>query len=175
MGAASIIAACLAYPQPGHVEALEDAVSTLPAGQVKRDLERFVARVHSIDLGDWEELHTRTLDLSPHFVPYVGHVVWGESYHRGAFMADLKREMAAHRVDLGGELPDHLAPILRLLDATADPPSELVEVLPGAVHAMTKELRRSDRDNPYRHVLAAAAAHVTTETRLEIRRHHARQ
>ncbi len=175
MGSGAAIASCFAYPDGGRLAELTAAVAALPEGKVRTRLERFVADVAPVDLGEWEELHTRTLDLSPHFVPYVGHVVWGESYKRGAFMAELKREMEATGVDIGGELPDHLAPILRYLDEAKTPHEELVEVLPGAVHRMIKELRKSDAGNPYLHVLAAARARVAIEARVEIGSSHARQ
>ena len=168
MGAATTIAWCFAYPADGRIEQLQRAVSQLEDGKVRGHLERFVAGIEGRSLGEWEELHTRTLDLSPHFVPYVGHVVWGESYKRGAFMAELNREMGRLGVDLDGELPDHMAPILRYLEACEVPHEELVEVLPKAVAAMTKELKKSDDANPYRHVLAAARAQVAIETRVEI-------
>ncbi len=175
MGAGAAIASCLAYPNGERITELAVAVGELPDGKVRTRLERFVAEVAQLGLGEWEELHTRTLDLSPHFVPYVGHVVWGESYKRGAFMAELKREMEATGVDVGGELPDHLAPILHYLDETAAPHEELVEVLPGAVHRMIKELKKSDAGNPYLHVLGAARVQVAIEARVEIGSSHARE
>lgn len=175
MGVATTIAGCLAYPHDGHLDRVLGGVADLQPGTVRSELSRFAAAIRHLSLGEWEELHTRTLDLSPLFVPYVGHVVWGESYKRGAFMAELNREMAAQSVDLGGELPDHLAPILRLLDAGVPPPGELVEVLPGAVARMRRELEKSDAANPYRHVLAAAQSQVAIETRVEIGRRHAVQ
>ena len=173
MGAATTIALCFGYPNDERLDELRTAVSALPDGKAQSHLDRFVAAIAPLSLGEWEELHTRTLDLSPFFVPYVGHVVWGESYKRGAFMAELNREMASLGVDLDGELPDHLAPILRYLEATDSPHEELVDVLPKAVAAMTKELKKSDADNPYRHPLAAARAQVAIEARVEIGSSHA--
>ena len=52
-------------------------------------MRHFLDEVGSLTLGEWEELHTATLDLSAPFVPYVGHVIWGDDYRRGEFMADL--------------------------------------------------------------------------------------
>jgi nitrate reductase delta subunit len=150
----------LAYPNPRALELLQASIRDLTAGEVRRQMEDFVADISSLELGEWEELHTRTLDLSPLFVPYVGHVVWGESYRRGAFMADLQRAQLDAGVDQQGELPDHLAPVLAYLAAVDHPLDDLVEVLPGAVTTMRRELGKSDPDNPYRHVLAAAAAAI---------------
>ncbi len=173
MAAAATIARCFAYPDDGRLDELRQAVAALPDGKVRTHLERFLSAIAPLSLGEWEELHTRTLDLSPHVVPYVGHVVWGESYKRGAFMADLMRAMTDAGIDMDGELPDHLAPILRYLEAVDAPHEELVEVLPQAVASMIKELKKSDRDNPYRHVLEAARAQVAIEVRVEIGSSHA--
>ncbi len=175
MGAASTIARCLDYPDHERLGELRTALADLPESRIRQRLMRFVAAVGELSLAEWEELHTRSLDLSPLVVPYVGHLAWGESYKRGAFMAELNREMADHGVDLGGELPDHLAPILRYLEVAPVPHQELVEVLPGAVDKMCTELKKSDARNPYRHVLAAAQIQVAIESRVEIGSSHARQ
>lgn len=148
------------YPGPNHAAGLAGAVRGLPVGAVRTEMERFVAGVSRLGLGEWEELHTRTLDLSPLFVPYVGHVAWGESYRRGAFMAELQRAQVDGGVDQAGELPDHLVPILAYIDAIEHPLLDLVEVLAPAVATMRKDLAKTEPDNPYRHLLAAAAAAV---------------
>lgn len=152
----------LAYRYPGEDshERLAGAVAGLPDGALKDEMTRFVVAISRLDRGEWEELHTRTLDLSPLFVPYVGHVIWGESYRRGAFMAGLRREQLDSGVDAAGELPDHVAPILSYLDRVSEPPADLVEVLPQAVSAMRRELGKAEPDNPYRHLLAATVAAV---------------
>lgn len=160
MGNTTIVAMALRYPEPGALDRLGAAVATMSDDDTKHSMEKFVAAIRKLDLSEWEELHTDTVDLSPSFVPYVGHAVWGENYRRGAFMADLARAMSETGTSLDGELPDHLEPILRYLDTVDDPIGDLVEVLPMAIMRMTKELRDADRKNPYRHVLAAAAAAV---------------
>lgn len=151
-----VVAMGFRYPAPGWAGTLAEAVAGLEPGEARRHMERFCAAVGGLELGAWEELHTRTLDLSPLFVPYVGHAIWGESYRRGEFMADLNRAMAGAGVDPAGELPDHLEPVLRYLAAAADPLPDLVEVADRAVEKMEKELKKAEADNPYRWVLAAA-------------------
>lgn len=164
----AVVALAFTYPSPGHLEALRGAVATLDDGPVRRSMERFVEAVAEMDLGRWEELHTATLDLSPKFVPYVGHVTWGESYRRGEFMADLKADMDAHGVALDGELPDHLGVVLRYVDAVPEPREDLMEVLAESVASMTTTLAKADKHNPYRHVLAACAAAVGEPTPVRI-------
>lgn len=158
-GQATSVALGYRYPNPTSHEQLERAVAGLE-GKVGRNMQRFVEQVGQLSLGEWEELHTRTLDLSPLFIPYVGYVLWGENYRRGEFMADLKRDMERIRVDLGGELPDHLDPVLRYLDVAADPLPDLITDLPKAIEMMRTALKKAEAANPYRHLLAATAGAV---------------
>ncbi len=157
MGICSIVAGGFRYPGPGSAADLRESVREMPPGSAQSDMERFVSAISQLSLGEWEELHTRTLDLSPLFVPYVGHVVWGENYRRGEFMAELKGAEREAGIDPVGELPDHIEPILRYLDSVTDPLPDLLEVLPGAVEEMVAQLKKAEADNPYRHLLAAVA------------------
>ncbi|MDX2382384.1 MAG: nitrate reductase [Acidimicrobiia bacterium] len=158
MQVGDVIALGYRYPTPSSAAELTAAIEATLNGGIERHMRRFVDGVGSLSLGEWEELHTATLDLSPLFVPYVGHVVWGENYRRGEFMADLKGAMADAGVDLGGELPDHIEPVLRYLGATREPRGDLIGVLPEAVSSMRGTLDKAAPDNPYRHLLAATDA-----------------
>ncbi len=160
MHPAEVVALGFRYPDPPSLGVLSDSVAAMPRSSVRKAMEDFIAAVESLELGEWEELHTRTLDLSPMFVPYVGHVTWGENYRRGEFMAELKRDMEACGVDLGGELPDHIEPILRYLATTPAPMSDLTDVLEKSVTEMQSTLRTAEKRNPYRHLLAATLAVV---------------
>jgi nitrate reductase delta subunit len=160
MGAAGVVAMGFAYPGPGHLDRLVAAAATLESGSVRRPMDRFIGAVGELELGEWEELHTVTCDLSPHFVPYVGHVTWGENYRRGEFMADLKADMEIHGVELNGELPDHIEVILRYIDVVPEPRKDLMDALPDAVASMSHTLSKASADNPYRQLLAATAAAV---------------
>lgn len=168
MGDAAVVALALRYPRPGSLERLRADVAAIESRPVRHSMENFLSQIGNRELSEWEELHTATLDLSPKFVPYVGHAVWGENYRRGAFMADMSRALSGAGLELFGELPDHLDPILRYLDAAAEPLEDLVEVLPQALMRMAKELSKADRANPYRHVLDAAQ--TVAEALIESRR-----
>ena len=153
----ALIAEGFEYPRPGRLEELRAVVDQLDSSGARKRLGRFVDSMAELSLAEWEELHTRTLDLGPLFVPYIGHVIWGHNYHRGEFMAEVKVAQEFYGIDPKGELPDHLEPVLRLL-ATADPaPNSLLEVLPEALDKMRSELKDAERGNPYRHLLAAIA------------------
>lgn len=160
MHAAEVVARGYDYPTPGRLDELSRAVAISLRGAVGGYMSEFVGAVGVLSLGEWEELHSGTLDLSPLFVPYVGHVRWGESYRRGEFMAELSEAMNSAGVDRSGELPDHIAPVLRYLARTEQPVPELLEILPDTVTAMMSALRRAAPANPYRHLLAATLAVV---------------
>ncbi len=153
----ALLAEGFGYPRPGRLDELRTALGQIESGGARKHFGRFVEAVAGLTLAEWEELHTRTLDLGPLFVPYVGYVIWGDNYHRGEFMAELKVAQETFGIDPSGELPDHLDPVLRLL-AAADPrPASLLESLPKALDTMRSELKEAERDNPYRHLLAAIA------------------
>ena len=164
MRPAEVIALGYRYPDADRLEALGAAVEDVLTGTAQRRMRRFVAAVGELSPTEWEELHTRTLDLSPLFVPYVGHVIWGENYRRGEFMADLKRQMELVGVDPGGELPDHLDPVLRYLAVAPNPMADLVGILGDAVRQMRLAIRSSDPSNPYRHLIGATQAVIEHET-----------
>jgi len=155
MGIYTLLAEGLRYPRPGLAERLETASTRLPVGGMRQTYQAFVRGIQPLSLGEWEELYTRTLDLNPPVVPYVGFQIWGESYQRGAFMAQLNRELDVYGVGLEGELPDHLLPLLGYLDHAGQPLPELLEVLPVAVHKMVQVLQKAEADNPYLSLLRA--------------------
>lgn len=156
MDARLLLAQAFCYPRPGTLEQLEAGLIALSNEGVRRKLAAFVEKVGVLSLGAWEELATATLDLSPAAAPYIGFQVWGESYQRGEFMAKLNREMANYDIDLEGELPDHIIPVLRYLAATPKPIPELAEHFASAVQRMAAVLREKDKLNPYLQLFDAA-------------------
>jgi nitrate reductase delta subunit len=158
MGDYAVLAEALRYPAPGRLEQLETAARSLDCKAAREAFAAFLHKIRGLSLAEWEELHTRTLDLNPLVAPYVGFQTWGESYQRGAFMSAMNRAESEAGVQGDGELPDHLIPILRYLDTVKQPTGELVEVLAPAVQRMKAALRRADADNPYGDLLDALLA-----------------
>jgi nitrate reductase delta subunit len=156
MGSFSVIAEAFRYPAPGRCQQLEWRVAGLPNSEPRRCLKKFLKAIEPLDLGAWEELYTAALDLNPSAAPYIGFQTWGESYQRGEFMSKMNRALYEHDIDPEGELPDHIIPVLRYLDATAEPLPELLEVLQPAVRRAAGVLRKADGKNPYNHVFDAA-------------------
>lgn len=144
-----VLAEAFCYPSADQRNDLMAGLDAMPAGAARTSLERFLGAISKLSLGEWEELHTRTLDLNPPAAPYVGFQTWGESYQRGVFLSKLNREMLETGVDMDGELPDHLVPVLRYLGAEEKPSPDLLEILVPAIQRMQGVLRKADRDNPY--------------------------
>ncbi|MEN8039990.1 MAG: molecular chaperone TorD family protein [Actinomycetota bacterium] len=151
----SVVAMAMRYPTPDSLTALTAAINGLPKGNAEREMRRFLKGIDGRELKELEELFTTTFDLTPVVTPYVGHLAWGDSYERGAFMADIQAAMRSAGVDPEGELPDHIEPILRYLAVTDDPIESLKPILVPAVTKMEKTLKKADSKNPYVHVLAA--------------------
>jgi nitrate reductase molybdenum cofactor assembly chaperone len=67
-----------------------------------------------------EETYAATFDLNPVCCLNVGYQLFGESYKRGAFMAQLNADYRERDFEAGNELPDHLPVILRFLAVLDD-------------------------------------------------------
>lgn len=152
----ALLAEAFSYPHAGLLEELEAGLREVDKSPAWSGLEAFVRKVARLSLAEWEELATRTLDLSPAAAPYIGFQIWGESYQRGEFMSKLNRAMAGLDIDTAGELPDHIAPVLRYLDRVDQPMPELAEHFEAAVRRMAATLREKDKGNPYLELLDAS-------------------
>jgi nitrate reductase molybdenum cofactor assembly chaperone NarJ/NarW len=153
----SLFAQAFQYPFPGQIDVLYTETQTMLNEPGGKALAKFAEKLKALSLSEQEELYTRTLDLSPLSAPYVGYHVWGESYKRGEFMAALNNEMKVYEIDLEGELPDHLLPILRYLHATPSPMAELMSILNQSLNSMIKSLKKGEDDNPFLHLFEALA------------------
>jgi len=158
MDAYAVLAEAFCYPGPGRLERLKRGMAPMPGGAGKKAYAAFIEGIGHLSTGEWEELHTRTLDLDPPAAPYVGYQTWGEGYPRGAFLARMNRELSVAGVDTGGELPDHLTPVLRYLSRAQDPLPELVDLFGPALQRMLSSLSRAEPGNPYVKLLEAVSA-----------------
>lgn len=162
------VEALLDYPGEGMtdvIEALcERSAETCP--EAAQALRAFQAAVEPLDPGQREELYVKTFDFAPLCAPYVGaHLIAGngEGFKRSEFLAALAGAYREAGFDTGGELPDHLALVLRFRTRLA--PEEREELarlclLPAAMR-MEEELVRNE--NPYRHVLRAIRCLIQSE------------
>jgi nitrate reductase delta subunit len=160
MGTCGVLAKALRYPAVGRLEVLEAGLSGMPAGEERDAYGAYLGYVQRLGLGEWEELYTRTWDLNPAVVPYVGYQIWGDNYQRGNFMADMSRALRENAIELAGELPDHLVLVLHYLDVCSQPIPELMEILERSLQKTQTDLRKTDQANPYNELLAAVAQTV---------------
>jgi len=151
-----LLADAFGYPYTGLLDKLKAGLLEAGPSPARNGVEAFVKKIGRLTLAEWEELATRTLDLSPAAAPYIGFQIWGESYPRGEFMSKLNRALLEANVETEGELPDHIVPALRYLGAVAEPLPELAEHFEGAVKRMAATLREKDRGNPYIDLFEAA-------------------
>lgn len=78
-------------------------------------LEAFALEVQLTPFGELEEMYTRTFDLNPSCTMEIGWHLFGETYKRGSFMANVRETLRTHEVAEGSALPDYLPTLLRLL------------------------------------------------------------
>lgn len=134
-------AQCLEQLKPFHPEAAEI-------------LANFARATQHHTLETIQELYTTTFDMQPVCYPYVGYQLFGESYKRGAFMAQLNEAYRDFGYSAGQELPDHLSVILRFFGMdSANRAGEFCQALltEGAIPALEKMLKvfGEGSENPY--------------------------
>ena len=139
-----LFADLLSYPRPGLAAAArecETLVSTEDpeAAALLATFATFAAENPPERL---EEIYTAAFDLDASSSLYVGYHLLGESYKRSVFMLELKRCYEAQGLDIGTELPDHLAPVLRFLAGCEDAELALELVTEALVPALEKRLGR---------------------------------
>ena len=123
-------------------------------------LESFYRVMEQRNLEQMQELYTTTFDMQPVCYPYIGYQLFGESYKRGVFMAQLNEAYHAFEYSAGLELPDHISIILYFLGLdTANRQSEFCQALlnEGLKPALGKMLQTfgPQSENPYFHLLSA--------------------
>ena len=125
-------------------------------------LERFIGFLAAEPPRRIEETFTATFDLQPLCHPYVGYQLCGETQKRALFLMQLQQIYKRHGFTVTGELPDHLATILRFL-ATIDESACRDEILhDGLIPALEKILASLDEKNhPYAALLGALRLFLT--------------
>jgi nitrate reductase delta subunit len=123
-------------------------------------LQSFYHATEKRSLEQMQELYITTFDMQPVCYPYVGYHLFGESYKRGAFMAQLNEAYHAFNYSSRQELPDQLSVILRFLGLDADNlqgnfcQTLLHEGLKPALEKMLKTFGEQS-ENPYFGLLSA--------------------
>lgn len=160
------LADLLAYPGPGLSARAADCAAALaedhPTAAAR--LSRFALLALSSGAGDLEEAYTRAFDLAPLCSPYVGDQLFGATGERSLLLAGLRELAIDAGVAPGGELPDHVSEMLRLVAAPipTDVRDDLVR--DGLAPALEKMLAAlEEARHPWADVLAAVAEAVGSE------------
>lgn len=142
-----LFADLLEYPHPRTLEALREceALAALASPGATALLRDFRAFVEGMPLARLEEVYTSTFDLDPACSPYLGYHLFGESYKRSVFLLELRRRYRAEGLALEGELPDHLAVVLRFL-ATSQDPALRAELVDEALTPALEQLLKREGD-----------------------------
>ena len=156
-----LAAASLEYPNGPFVRRALEAAGE--AERVAPDLAAALRRLSTwLSLappGAAEERYSELFDLSPVCTLHVGFHLFGEAYRRGALLSGLVAEMRKAEVDPGGELPDYLPSVLRLLAALQpgeDREAFVDALLLPALTRMTEAIK--DVDSPWADILRALPA-----------------
>ena len=154
----------LSYPAADPAPAARRCRELVLRRGAAEGLGRFLARAERAGPHELEEAYSSTFDLQPSCAPYVGHHLCGDGPQRGLFLARLAE---VYRQDgfaagaAGGELPDHLAVVLRYLAATPTGEARQALLEDGLIPALDKMLAAlEDPDAAYRPVLAALREEV---------------
>lgn len=111
---------------------------------------------------DLEEIYTRTFDMAPVCSPYIsGHIYGDENFERGTLLTALNDRYRDENFATNGELPDHLALILRFMPHLDQ--EEALEMLEYCLSRPLGEMRKALEDNPYRYVIEAVQSLVHGE------------
>jgi nitrate reductase delta subunit len=163
-GVLAAFAELLEYPARDPVPAARRCRDLLARRGAARHLDHFLDRAGRARPHEMEELYSTTFDLDPACAPYVGHHLCGDSPRRGTFMArlaDVYRQDGFAGAGAQGELPDHVAVVLRYLAAVPTGAERQALLEDGLVPALDRMLSAPlDDDNPYRSLLAALRVEV---------------
>ena len=123
-------------------------------------LESFYHAMEQRNLEQTQELYTTTFDMQPVCYPYLGYQLFGESYKRGAFMAQLNEAYHAAGYSAEQELPDHMAVVLHFVGLdSANRQDDFCQSLlnEGLIPALEKMLKTfgEQSENPYLGILSA--------------------
>lgn len=161
----------LSYPTAQLDVELDALALAAGPGGVREAIRSFQREMRRVRPEDLAEIYTRTFDVAPTCIPYVSiHLFGEESFHRARLMCGLRGSLHHAGVDDRGELPDHLAVLLRAAPSLDSQEwDDLVDfVLRAAVHAMWESHR--DTQNPYRWLLDAVRLVVGPATEADLDR-----
>ena len=150
-----LLAHLIDYPSPELPAQVRECAAALKVqrSRAARHMAHFRLFVQQAPLCRLEELYAATFDLKPVCYPYIGYQLFGDTYKRGEFLAQLNARYRESGFVVQGELPDHLSLILRYLARTWDADLVTEGVIP-SLERMIGQLEA----NPYRDLMRAILA-----------------
>jgi nitrate reductase delta subunit len=150
------LAAVFEYPSTNYKRDVEQWLSThgeeFPGAAFA--LTEFSQAIADRSFTDLEEIYTRTFDMAPMCSPYIsGHIYGDENFERGTLLTALNDRYNQCQFNTGGELPDHLALILKFMPNFSA--EELEELSEYCLDKPLTEMYSALSDNPYRHAVKA--------------------
>jgi len=144
--ALAVFGQLLSYPTPDFNQTVTQALDAVDS----LHLPAFRNAIDALNHDEREELYTATFDVNPRCVPYVSiHLFGEENFKRGEFMAALHSQYEQAGFECGGELPDHLAVLLRYAATLGEPARrELVEFC--LLGPLARIIQALPGDHPYR-------------------------
>ena len=141
----------LCYPEGDFGEQVRRCQKMLNAScpHVHADLGPLVEYLANASLENVEELYTQTFDMNPRCTFDIGWHLFGEDYHRGLFLAKMRREMKRRGGKETNELPDHLTHVLSVMGKMESEEAEDFAVS-CVIPAVKKILENLTSENPYR-------------------------
>ncbi len=150
-----LLAHLIDYPMPDvfvHVHQCAAALK-MQRSHAARHMAQFRLFVEQAEISKLEELYASTFDLKPVCYPYIGYQLFGDTYKRGEFLAQLNARYRESGFLVQAELPDHLGVILRYLAGTWD----IDLVTEGMIPSLERMIEQLE-GNPYRDLLRAILA-----------------
>ncbi len=142
----------LDYPTVNLVEQTKTSIDLLKKEYSVEQMLNFLSFVESTPLGRLEEVYTSTFDINPACHIFAGHILFGESFKRGAFMAALSEEYQTRHFDAGKELADHIPVLFRFLSTLDSNDTFANELIKDCLIPVFEKMNANfddDSPNPY--------------------------
>lgn len=144
------IARLFDYPDESYASLLADTIKELAAKypDATQELEAYASLIPK-DTYRLQELYTKSFEVQAVTSLEIGYLLYGDDYTRGEVMVHLNKEHREVGNELGTELSDHLANVLRLLPMMSDEVviNDLVTMMIApAVEVMMKEYSPSNME-----------------------------
>jgi nitrate reductase delta subunit len=151
----------LNYPSSNLVEQIRATIDLLEKDypQAAKQLSSFLSIAETTPLSNLEELYTGTFDVNPACHIFAGHILFGESFKRNSFMAELAVEYEKRGFDTKQELVDHIPLLLRFLSKLDPEETTANELLTECLIPVFEKMNNNFKDdstNPYMPVLRSA-------------------